>query len=887
MGLYLLGIFMGAIDTGIITPARTVIQRDLQVPEQSGIWMITIYTLGYAAAIPIMGKLADRIGRKPIYLVSIGLFGLGSLACGLSQDVGSFEMLIAARAVQAIGGGGILPIATAEIGTEVPQEKRGLALGLVGAVYGIANIFGASAGSLILDIAGTHNWQWIFYINVPISLLIVAAGVALLPNHRAASVKPIDVLGSLLLAGMILALLYGLRNLDFFDLGVSIRSLDVWPYLLAFVVAIPVFVLAERRAADPVLNLGYFTDRGVGLVLLLSLLSGIILMAVVFVPQFAENALRIPSGAGGYTVIALGLASGVGAPLSGRLTDRFGATRVLALGAMLSLAAAAVALWWTIPQPTVVSTFTALTLFGLGLGFIIGSPLNYMMLARTPARESNSALGSLSLVRAIGTTLAPAIMVGFLAQAGVGMQDRITAELPTEVPAPALPYADDLQGRFAAMKADPDTADQLAGVEFPDLGGRSTIDIDPNGSGELPADLVELLRSADVTNVVERTKTVARRMFAEQTPARVADITGGVQKGLDGLSDAATKLGTARADLASEGATMEDKLAEMATALEGMDAELATMATKDADLAKALSGVTQAIDGMRQGIPGLERAIAGMDRGLTEQRAGLAAIQKQRDALAAAPIPPAPPAPDASADAGAPASEPATTEPPTSEPPATEPPAEAATALAQPGAVPPGGGDPAAALAAMDAQADQLRAAIDALAGKRADAAGQLAELRAGLTKATEQRGQLQAARAGLATGREKLSGARSELATGFEQLSTARTKLGEADQKLQAVEADLAETRRELTVLRDAVPGAFDQALTTYLAEIDARAPRLEASFQGALGEGFRGVFLVYGIACLLLLGLLPLVPRARAEDAGGAAAAPADAAEGAPAAG
>ena len=107
MGLYLLGIFMGAIDTGIVTPARTIISDDLGVSEQLGIWMITIYTLSYAAAIPVLGKLADRLGRKPVYLFAIALFGVGSLLCGLAQDVGSFGMLIAARAIQAIGGGGI------------------------------------------------------------------------------------------------------------------------------------------------------------------------------------------------------------------------------------------------------------------------------------------------------------------------------------------------------------------------------------------------------------------------------------------------------------------------------------------------------------------------------------------------------------------------------------------------------------------------------------------------------------------------------------------------------------------------------------------------------------------------------------------------------------
>ena len=122
MAVYLLGIFMGAIDTGIVTPARTIIQNDLMVNDNTGIWMITIYTLAYAASIPIMGKLADKYGRKYVYLTSISLFGIGSLFCGLSQNMGSFSVLLISRVIQAIGGGGILPIATAEFGTTFPKE---------------------------------------------------------------------------------------------------------------------------------------------------------------------------------------------------------------------------------------------------------------------------------------------------------------------------------------------------------------------------------------------------------------------------------------------------------------------------------------------------------------------------------------------------------------------------------------------------------------------------------------------------------------------------------------------------------------------------------------------------------------------------------------------
>jgi len=873
MGLYLLGIFIGAIDTGIVTPGRTVIQRDLGVTDQAGIWMITIYTLAYAAAIPVMGKLADRVGRKQVYLVSILLFGLGSLACGLSQDLGSFPMLIIARAVQAVGGGGILPIATAEIGTEVPIEKRGMALGLVGGVYGVANIFGASAGSLILDVAGVHNWQWIFYINVPIAAVIVIAGLFVLRNHREQSVKPIDVLGSLLLVGMILSLLYGIRNLDLFDFGNSIRSTDVWPFLVAFAALLPVFLLAERRAADPVLNLRYFTDFSHGGVLLLALLSGVTLMAVVFVPQFAENALRIPTGAGGYTVIALGVASGVGAPLSGTLTDRFGAKAVLGLGAGLSVAAAAVGILWAIPQPGLASVFTTLGLFGLGLGFVVGSPLNYMMLARTRRSESNSALATLSLTRALGTTLAPAIMVGFLAQAGTLVQDRLTAVLPTSVPAPALPYATELQATFAELKADENLKDKVSGVDFPDLSSQSTIEIDPNGGGTLPDDLVDLLKTADVTNIVERSQTVATRMFDEQTPARVAEIQDGVRKGIDSLADAATELDSAAAEMADGLAEMDTNLADMADGLAEMGSQLDEMSTGiagmtdalaelDGQLAElsegiagmdsALAGMNEAIPGLTDGVAGMDEAIgglteglAGMDEGLAQQQAALEAVQAQL-----AELPPDSPA---------------------------APELQGQVAGLQ------------AAIQALQAERAEAAAQLDQLTPQRAEAATKLAALQEQKATLTAQRQELVAARTGaqggrdelaaqreqLQTGRNELAKARADLATGREELTKARADLASGREEVVAAKADLAETTRQLTVLKDAVPGAFEAALVTYLKEIDARAPELRDTFGATVGDGFRGVFGVYGGASAAMLLLLPLIPAARrSEDEEGPAA-------------
>jgi EmrB/QacA subfamily drug resistance transporter len=538
MAVYLAGIFMGAIDTGIVTPARTIIQNNLVVDEKTGIWMITIYTLAYAASIPIMGKMADKYGRKYIYLTSIFLFGFGSLLCGLSQDIGSFSVLLVGRVIQALGGGGILPVATAEFGTTFPPEKRGMALGLIGGVYGIANIFGASAGSAIMDIFGKNNWQFIFYINLPITLFILIAGFVFLSNNRLQEVKKTDILGILLLTVIILSLMYGLKNIDFFDFLTTVGDLSVYPFLLIFVILLPLFILAEKRAEDPVMNLGFFTNSRILLTLILSFVVGVAMMGMIFVPQFSENALKIVSGSGGYFVIILGLFAGVGAPVSGKLIDRFGAKVVLASGFFITVLGSLFLILAAANYPNTVNVVVSLILIGLGMGFTIGAPLNYMMLQNTKKEESNSALATLSLVRSVGTVIAPAIMIGFIAHAGVNIQADIMALFPKEMAVPSLPYAKELNDKLNNLKKDPNMAEKLANVRIPDLASMTTVKIDMSGKSgyKVPNDLIELMKASDVTTITKNSKTFAGKMFEQMAPKIVSQIQGGIQNGIDAMS---------------------------------------------------------------------------------------------------------------------------------------------------------------------------------------------------------------------------------------------------------------------------------------------------------------------------------------------------------------
>ena len=595
--IYLLGLCMGALDMGIVNPARTVIQNTLSVSDSLGVWIMTIYTLAYAASIPIMGKLADRHGRKYIYLACIALFGTGSILCGVSQDVGSFELLIVGRAIQALGGGGIMPVATAEFGTAFPEEKRGMALGMVGMVYGLASIFGSSAGSLILDIFGQTQWQFIFYVNIPICVIIFALGIFKLPNSKADEVPPIDLLGSLVLTLMTLSLMYSLKNIDFFNIGTSITSTDVYPFLLAFLVLLPLFITVERRAKDPIMNLSYFKNRNILIALVASILSGILMMGTLFFPQFSENALFLKSGAGGYFIMILGLGSGFGAMLSGKLIDKFGVKPVLAVGFIGSLIGSLYMALVACYHPTAFNVCLMLALTGLGLGFTMGTPLNYMMLQNTDDEESNSALATMSLVRSIGTAVAPAIMVAFIAHAGASMQDNIMEVLPDEVTVSPLPHAAELDSKLDVMRENEQTAPMLEGLDIPKLFSFETMDVqmntdDPQFDVQISDEALQEMQNSDVTTIVETTKTMATDMFEQIKPTLIDNATKGIDEGitsmqgaLDGMNNMGA-MGGAPAQMQGardELATTITQLEEVKAAIPGKFDEAETNYVKEID----------------------------------------------------------------------------------------------------------------------------------------------------------------------------------------------------------------------------------------------------------------------------------------------------------------
>lgn len=489
--IFLLGIFMGAIDTGIVSPARTIISSGFKIGDSLSVWMITIYSLAYAVVMPICAKLSDRYGRKKLYIFSITTFALGSLLCGISGFYGSYTFFLVSRVIQAIGGGGIMPIATAYIGESFPPEKRGSALGMVGAIFGIATVLGPTLGSTIIDLAGKANWGYLFFINIPISLIIIILSFRLQEDFHIKSTKKLDIIGSCFISILILSLMYSLTNIDFYNLKQSIQDNSVWPYLIIFLISIPIFVYIERKAEDPVLNLSYFTNRNIAITLIISFIVGCGLMGVVFVPQFGENVLKLKSGNGGYLVTLMAVFSGFSAPIGGKLIDKYGAKLILILGFSSTIIGTLTLGLYTAYNPGFFSLLMGLAFIGLGMGFTMGTPVNYLMLSFVDKNEASSSQSTVSLIRSIGVTISPNLLITFIAKAGQETQTKIMDTVQNLSPKiPGLP-----EGISTGTNSLSSTSSQVS------------------------SEVLQKLQNSDVTTVVDNVKEFTNSLLTNIIPS--------------------------------------------------------------------------------------------------------------------------------------------------------------------------------------------------------------------------------------------------------------------------------------------------------------------------------------------------------------------------------
>jgi EmrB/QacA subfamily drug resistance transporter len=402
--LLFVGVFMGSLDISIVGPALPSIQAYFTVNDRMLSWVFTIYILFFMMGTPVMAKLSDIYGRKAIYLLDILLFTIGSL---LTITSFSFEMLLFGRAIQGLGAGGIFPVANAFIGDIFPPEKRGGALGILSSVWGWSSVMGPILGGVLLQ----YGWQWLFIINLPITITVIVLSLKILPGGERNNNVTFDWWGVLVLGLLVTFLAYGINQINTDTFLTSLLSVDVFPYLLLAVALLPILWKIEKKAQDPLIQVDLFKSREVKLVNSIMVGTGLVQAATVFIPAFIIVALAFSSTGASLMLIPVVLTMAVGAPVVGKLLDKFGSRNIMLIGSLIMASGLLIA---GIFARDFYLLILAGVLIGVGMSTTIGSPPRYIMLVETPPRERASGQALLNIITSAGQLVGGALVGAFI-----------------------------------------------------------------------------------------------------------------------------------------------------------------------------------------------------------------------------------------------------------------------------------------------------------------------------------------------------------------------------------------------------------------------------------------------------------------------------------------
>ncbi len=386
-----------AIDATILATAVPAVVEDLGGFSQFP-WLFSVYLLAQAVSVPIYGKVADVIGRKPVMLVGVGLFVLGSVLCGVAWGMVS---LIVFRAVQGLGAGAVLPMSMTIVGDLYTVAERAKVQGYIASVWGAASVVGPTLGGVFSDYV---SWRWIFFVNVPIGALAVV-----LLRRFSEDVTPsrprIDVLGAVLLAVGGTLLILGLLEGGVAWAWDSPTSIAVLTVAVALLVA---FVLVERRAPEPVLPLWIFGGRVLNGVNAASLVVGVLMVGLTsYVPLYAQGVLGTGALTAGFAVAAMTIGWPIAASQAGRLYLRIGFRDTALIGSALILAGAGTLLLVD-PDSSVLHLAGSAFLIGGGLG-LIASPTLVLAQSSVDWRSRGVVTGANMFARSVGSAVGIAI----------------------------------------------------------------------------------------------------------------------------------------------------------------------------------------------------------------------------------------------------------------------------------------------------------------------------------------------------------------------------------------------------------------------------------------------------------------------------------------------
>ncbi|MFC9439836.1 MFS transporter [Nocardia sp. NPDC057030] len=399
--------FMVTLDNLVVTNALPVIRTELGASLSDLQWFINAYTLSFASLLLTVSAIGDRLGRRRVFLAGIALFTVASAACALATEP---WMLIAARVVQGFGGAAVMPLSLTLLSAAVPERMRSAAIGIWGGIAGLGVAVGPLVGGAVVD---GLSWQWIFWLNVPIGLVIVPFAARALRESYGGT-RRLDPIGLVLSASGVLAVVWGVIHGadDGWTSGTVLGSLIGGAVLLAGLIA------WELRTPDPMLPLRLFRSRAyrisnaTSFTFAMGVFGSIFLLAQYF--QVVQGYSPLESGV---RTMPWTLAPMVVAPISGLLVDRIGARTLLASGQLLL----AVALGWMAAITTVDVGYSAFVgpflLAGIGMGLTL-PPSASVVMASAAADDRAMASGTNSTLREVGVALGIAVLASVFASHG-------------------------------------------------------------------------------------------------------------------------------------------------------------------------------------------------------------------------------------------------------------------------------------------------------------------------------------------------------------------------------------------------------------------------------------------------------------------------------------
>jgi EmrB/QacA subfamily drug resistance transporter len=423
LAVVLSGTIMTILDSTIVNIAIPTLQHDLHAGSYTAIaWVVTGYLLAQGAVIPLSGWATDRWGTKRLYLITMVMFTVASMLCGVSQNLGE---LIFFRVIQGIGGGMLMPIGMTIILQAVGPQNMGRVMGIFGVPMLIAPAVGPVLGGWFVQ---DFTWRLIFYVNVPIGIVgFIAASRFLRESHRTANLR-LDVIGLLTGVPAVLALMYAVDRST--ELGWT--SPVVVSLLVASVVLMTAFIVRQLRAPLPLLQLSLFKDRTFSWAMVLSFIVVTAMFGtMLLLPLYLQEVHGYDAIETGLLLLPQAAMAAISMPLGGFLTDRFGPRWVVATGMILLTIGSVVLAQIHYDSPNLL-VIGALMLRGFAMGFAM-MPTMSAALARVPRRYTSRASSITNTLQRVSSSVGIAILVTILAGQFAGAARATTCAPPATV----------------------------------------------------------------------------------------------------------------------------------------------------------------------------------------------------------------------------------------------------------------------------------------------------------------------------------------------------------------------------------------------------------------------------------------------------------------------